>query len=265
MRTGHLGPTVFRSTDLGRSWQEATRPPAFATGDPLQRSLNAVFWLTPGHSRRTRRLVRGRLAAGAVPHRRRRRHVGAGQRLERPQAVGDVVRVAGREHARRLDAPLGDRRSARSRAPLHRPVGWRRVREHRRRRRLAAAQRGMPRDVHSRPGAGVRPRPALRAAASAPTRPALPAEPLRHLPDGTARRPLAPHRRQHAARRRRHRLPDRAAPARSRHRVGLPDGRHRRVAAHEPRRSTRPRTSRATRASRGRGSAPACPNARGSR
>jgi photosystem II stability/assembly factor-like uncharacterized protein len=50
MRTGHLGPTVFRSTDLGRSWNEATRPPAFATGDPLQRSLNAVFWLTPGHS-----------------------------------------------------------------------------------------------------------------------------------------------------------------------------------------------------------------------
>jgi photosystem II stability/assembly factor-like uncharacterized protein len=50
MRTGHLGPTVFRSKDLGRSWKEATRPPAFATGDPLQRSLNAVFWLTPGHS-----------------------------------------------------------------------------------------------------------------------------------------------------------------------------------------------------------------------
>ena len=50
MRTGHLGPTVFRSTDFGRSWHEATRPPAFATGDPLGRSLNAVFWLTPGHS-----------------------------------------------------------------------------------------------------------------------------------------------------------------------------------------------------------------------
>src|SRR6476661_2302225 len=50
MRTGHLGPTVFRSTDLGRSWQEATRPPAFAAGDPLKRSLNAVFWLTPGHT-----------------------------------------------------------------------------------------------------------------------------------------------------------------------------------------------------------------------
>ena len=27
-RTGHLGPTIFRSTDNGRTWQEATRPPA---------------------------------------------------------------------------------------------------------------------------------------------------------------------------------------------------------------------------------------------
>jgi photosystem II stability/assembly factor-like uncharacterized protein len=48
-RTGHLGPTVFRSDDLGHSWREATRPPAFTTGDPLERSLRAVFWLTPGH------------------------------------------------------------------------------------------------------------------------------------------------------------------------------------------------------------------------
>ena len=30
-RTGHLGPTVLRSEDLGRSWKEATRPPAFTT------------------------------------------------------------------------------------------------------------------------------------------------------------------------------------------------------------------------------------------
>src|SRR5450755_3662319 len=29
-KTGHLGPTVFRSTDRGRSWKEAVRPPAFA-------------------------------------------------------------------------------------------------------------------------------------------------------------------------------------------------------------------------------------------
>ncbi|HTD12807.1 MAG TPA: hypothetical protein VK676_12140, partial [Steroidobacteraceae bacterium] len=28
-KTGHLGPTVFRSHDRGRSWQEAAQPPAF--------------------------------------------------------------------------------------------------------------------------------------------------------------------------------------------------------------------------------------------
>ena len=27
-KTGHLGPTVFRSADLGKSWKEASRPPA---------------------------------------------------------------------------------------------------------------------------------------------------------------------------------------------------------------------------------------------
>ena len=47
--TGHLGPTVFRSSDMGRTWAEASKPPAFATGDPLGRSVRKVFWLTPGH------------------------------------------------------------------------------------------------------------------------------------------------------------------------------------------------------------------------
>ena len=55
--TGHLGPTIFRSTDLGRSWQEATRPPAFAKVpegkiDPAikPRTVKHTFWLTPGHA-----------------------------------------------------------------------------------------------------------------------------------------------------------------------------------------------------------------------
>jgi photosystem II stability/assembly factor-like uncharacterized protein len=47
--TGHLGPTIFRSTDLGRTWKEASLPPAFRAGDPLGRSLRHSFWLTPGH------------------------------------------------------------------------------------------------------------------------------------------------------------------------------------------------------------------------
>ena len=48
--TGHLGPTVFRSTDLGASWQEASRPPAFAKrADGSGRAVDHTFWLTPGH------------------------------------------------------------------------------------------------------------------------------------------------------------------------------------------------------------------------
>ncbi len=48
-KTGHLGPTVFRSNDLGATWTEATRPPAFRAGDQHGRSVRTVFWLTPGH------------------------------------------------------------------------------------------------------------------------------------------------------------------------------------------------------------------------
>ncbi len=50
-KTGHLGPTVFRSTDLGRTWQEAARPPAFAkAADGNGRVVDHTFWLTPGHA-----------------------------------------------------------------------------------------------------------------------------------------------------------------------------------------------------------------------
>ena len=49
-KTGHLGPTVFRSTDLGRTWTESSLPPAFASPDALGRSVRAVFWLSPGHA-----------------------------------------------------------------------------------------------------------------------------------------------------------------------------------------------------------------------
>jgi photosystem II stability/assembly factor-like uncharacterized protein len=49
--TGHLGPTVFRSTDLGRNWKEAARPPAFAPRpDGNGRAVDHVFWLTPCHA-----------------------------------------------------------------------------------------------------------------------------------------------------------------------------------------------------------------------
>ena len=49
--TGHLGPTIFRSTDMGRSWQEAARPPAFAAvADGSGRAVGHTFWLTPCHA-----------------------------------------------------------------------------------------------------------------------------------------------------------------------------------------------------------------------
>src|SRR6266404_3590290 len=51
-KTGHLGPTIFRSTDRGRSWKEAARPPAFpkAPEGETGRVVDHTFWLTPGHA-----------------------------------------------------------------------------------------------------------------------------------------------------------------------------------------------------------------------
>jgi photosystem II stability/assembly factor-like uncharacterized protein len=50
-KTGHLGPTIFRSTDFGRSWKEAAKPPAFAraSDDPKARAVDHTFWLTPSN------------------------------------------------------------------------------------------------------------------------------------------------------------------------------------------------------------------------
>jgi hypothetical protein len=51
-KTGHLGPTIFRSTDMGKTWKEAARPPAFEKAPEGQkpRSVDHTFWLTPGHA-----------------------------------------------------------------------------------------------------------------------------------------------------------------------------------------------------------------------
>jgi photosystem II stability/assembly factor-like uncharacterized protein len=56
--TGHLGPTIFRSSDMGKTWQEASRPPAFPkvpdgqldTNGLPGRTVKHTFWLTPGHA-----------------------------------------------------------------------------------------------------------------------------------------------------------------------------------------------------------------------
>ncbi len=51
-KTGHLGPTIFRSTDFGRTWKEAARPPAFAKVPDGEkgRTVDHTFWLTPCHA-----------------------------------------------------------------------------------------------------------------------------------------------------------------------------------------------------------------------
>ena len=48
--TGHLGPTLYRSTNLGKKWEEVKQPPAFAKAKKGQqgRSVNHTFWLQPG-------------------------------------------------------------------------------------------------------------------------------------------------------------------------------------------------------------------------
>jgi photosystem II stability/assembly factor-like uncharacterized protein len=64
-KTGHLGPTVFRSTDLGRHWKEAMRPPAFpkAPDGEQGRVVDHTFWLTPGDASEP-----GTWYAGTSPH-----------------------------------------------------------------------------------------------------------------------------------------------------------------------------------------------------
>ncbi len=63
--TGHLGPTLFRSVDRGRTWKEAKRPPAFAKVPEGEqgRVVNHTFWLTPGHAQQP-----GVWYAGTSPH-----------------------------------------------------------------------------------------------------------------------------------------------------------------------------------------------------
>jgi len=46
---GHLGPTIYRSSDAGQTWTEASAPPAFPKREGGE-SVRHTFWLTPGHA-----------------------------------------------------------------------------------------------------------------------------------------------------------------------------------------------------------------------
>jgi hypothetical protein len=50
-RPGHLGPSVFRSSDMGKTWAEAKSPPAFPKRENAGYgwSVNHVFWISRGH------------------------------------------------------------------------------------------------------------------------------------------------------------------------------------------------------------------------
>src|SRR5260370_7603559 len=45
-RAGHLGPTIFRSVDMGRTWKEAAEPPAFRKAPATENSPSGdyTFW-----------------------------------------------------------------------------------------------------------------------------------------------------------------------------------------------------------------------------
>ncbi len=60
VRAGHLGPTLYRSKDAGRTWTEAVRPPAFPKAAPGRgESVSHVFWLAPAHADEPRRWYAG--------------------------------------------------------------------------------------------------------------------------------------------------------------------------------------------------------------
>ncbi len=92
-RHRHLGPTVFRSVDGGKTWKEAAKPPAFAPDSG--RVVDHTFWLTPGHASQPGAWYAGTSPARIVSLRRRRCDVGGcggdsmRTRNARPGAGGD--------------------------------------------------------------------------------------------------------------------------------------------------------------------------------
>lgn len=44
-KTGHLGLTVFRSSDFGKTWEESITPPIFPQDPDNRKSVDFVFWL----------------------------------------------------------------------------------------------------------------------------------------------------------------------------------------------------------------------------
>lgn len=77
VKTGHLGPTIQRSADGGRTWQESKQPPKFKTpeeymgsklpeDDPRRkgRTVDHVFSIAPGHAKTPGRWYAGTSGIG---------------------------------------------------------------------------------------------------------------------------------------------------------------------------------------------------------
>src|SRR6266545_2632359 len=158
-KTGHLGPTIYRSTDRGKTWQEAKQPPAFAKAPEGQpgKAVDHVFWLSPGHSSQP-----GIWWAGTSPH-----------GLFRSDDGG--ITWSGIEG---FDRDRPERRRPSLRGSLDRRL----LRELRRRQVVAPPQPRRRGGLPAREGSRAGSRSPYHGAAPAQPRPALPAEPLRHLP-----------------------------------------------------------------------------------
>ena len=120
--TGHLGPTVFRSTDSGGSWQEAERPPQFAKAAAGGR--RSAPWITCSGSRPA--MPTSRASGTPAP---RRRACSAPRmpaarwdgccRPERPSDARYLDRRRTGRHAGRAEIAFGPDRSARSAAHVY--------------------------------------------------------------------------------------------------------------------------------------------------
>ena len=238
-KTGHLGPTIFRSTDLGKTWKEAKQPPAFTKkADGSGRSVDHTFWLTPGHASEP-----GVWYAGTSPQGLFRSDDGgvtwssASPINDDPQYIEWMGTVQdGTPDGPKMHSIIVDPRDPKhlyfgmSGGGVHESTdGGRTFRVADRR---ARGRRGLlARRAHV-------PRPALHPALPEQPGPPLPAEPLRHLSHRPAVEHLGAHRQGDAEEGRRRRLHDGRASARRQRRVGAADGRHHRVAAHQPGRRT---------------------------
>ena len=235
-KTGHLGPTVFRSTDRGRTWKEASQPPAFRKALEAEppKAVDMVFWLTPGHSSEHGTWYAGTSPAGLF----RSEDAGATWQPvigfnDHPMLpvwstgqgtpVGPLlhsIRVDPRD-ARHLYLGISSGGVFESRDA---GAGW------------APMNAGCAADFLPDPDPQYGHDPHCVEMHPAQPGSAVPAESLWHLSARPAGPAMDPHRQCDAEEDRRHRVSDRAAPDRSGQGMGVPDGRHDRVAAHVRRR-----------------------------